>query len=95
MFGVFRLKCFDGSDCDGICWWGFWVIKVYIVDDYDLVCMGIFRMLLDIVGIKVVGEVVSGEDVLWFICDLEFDVVLMDVKMFGIGGLEVMCKLLW
>ncbi|MGB3622769.1 UvrY/SirA/GacA family response regulator transcription factor [Ketobacter sp. MCCC 1A13808] len=70
------------------------MIKVYIVDDHDLVRTGISRMLSDIAGIKVVGEAASGEDALRFIRDLEPDVVLMDAKMPGIGGLEATRKLL-
>ena len=70
------------------------MIKVYIVDDHDLVRTGISRMLSDIAGIKVVGEAASGEDALRFIRDLDPDVVLMDAKMPGIGGLEATRKLL-
>jgi two-component system, NarL family, invasion response regulator UvrY len=70
------------------------VIKVLVVDDHDLVRMGITRMLADISGIKVVGEAASGEEALRLARDLEPEVVLMDVKMPGIGGLEATRKLL-
>lgn len=51
-------------------------------------------MLADIAGIKVVGEAASGEDALKLVRDLGPDVVLMDAKMPGIGGLEATRKLL-
>jgi two-component system invasion response regulator UvrY len=70
------------------------VIKVLVVDDHDLVRMGITRMLNDISGIKVVGEAASGEDALRLARELNPQVVLMDVKMPGIGGLEATRKLL-
>lgn len=70
------------------------MIKVLVVDDHDLVRMGITRMLADITGIKVVGEASSGEDCLRLARELDPQVVLMDVKMPGIGGLEATRKLL-
>ncbi len=70
------------------------MIKVFIVDDHDLVRTGISRMLSDIAGIKVSGEANSGEDALKSVRDLEPDVVLMDAKMPGIGGLEATRKIL-
>ncbi|MDP2226907.1 MAG: UvrY/SirA/GacA family response regulator transcription factor [Moraxellaceae bacterium] len=69
------------------------MIKVLVVDDHDLVRMGITRMLADISGLKVVGEAASGEESLRLCRELEPDVVLMDVKMPGIGGLEATRKL--
>jgi two-component system, NarL family, invasion response regulator UvrY len=70
------------------------VIKVLVVDDHDLVRMGITRMLADVNGIKVVGEAATGEDALRLARELNPQVVLMDVKMPGIGGLEATRKLL-
>lgn len=70
------------------------MIRVLVVDDHDLVRTGIARMLGDVSGIKVVGEAATGEDALRVCRDLKPDVVLMDVKMPGIGGLETTRKLL-
>ncbi|MGH8491683.1 MAG: UvrY/SirA/GacA family response regulator transcription factor [Moraxellaceae bacterium] len=70
------------------------MIKVLVVDDHDLVRMGITRMLSDISGIKVVGEAATGEEALRLARELNPQVVLMDVKMPGIGGLEATRKLL-
>jgi len=64
------------------------LIKVVVVDDHDLIRAGISRMLLDDGGIEVVGEASSGEDALVLVRKNPPDVVLMDIKMPGIGGLE-------
>ncbi|GLH32655.1 MULTISPECIES: UvrY/SirA/GacA family response regulator transcription factor [Pseudomonas] len=70
------------------------MIRVLVVDDHDLVRTGITRMLADIDGLQVVGEADSGESALKLVRELKPDVVLMDVKMPGIGGLEATRKLL-
>ena len=70
------------------------MIRVLVVDDQDLVRTGITRMLADIDGLQVVGEADSGESALKLARELKPDVVLMDVKMPGIGGLEATRKLL-
>ncbi|MDH4569153.1 two-component system response regulator UvrY [Pseudomonas sp. BN414] len=70
------------------------MIRVLVVDDHDLVRTGITRMLADIDGLQVVGQADSGEEALKKARELKPDVVLMDVKMPGIGGLEATRKLL-
>jgi len=68
--------------------------KILVVDDHDLVRMGIVRMLADIEGYQVVGDAKSGEEAVTKARILKPDVVLMDVKMPGMGGLEATKKLL-
>jgi two-component system invasion response regulator UvrY len=68
--------------------------KILVVDDHDLVRMGIVRMLADINGYQVVGDAKSGEEAVAKARILKPDVVLMDVKMPGMGGLEATKKLL-
>jgi two-component system invasion response regulator UvrY len=70
------------------------LIRVLVVDDHDLVRTGIIRMLGDISELKVVGEADSGEAALLKARELQPDVVLMDIRMPGIGGLEATRKLL-
>ena len=68
-------------------------IRVVVADDHDLVRVGITRMLQDVQGIDVVAEASTGEEALQYARSLKPDVVLMDVKMPGIGGLEATRKL--
>lgn len=51
-------------------------------------------MLADVRDISVVGEACSGEDALRMVRELKPHVVLMDIQMPGIGGLEATRKLL-
>jgi len=67
---------------------------VLVVDDHDLVRTGISRMLADVDGLQVIGQAESGEMAIRKARELKPDVVLMDVKMPGIGGLEATRKLL-
>lgn len=68
--------------------------KIVVADDHDLVRMGIVRMLEDVPGFEIVGEAKTGEDAVRLARDCEPDVILMDVKMPGIGGLEATKKIL-
>lgn len=70
------------------------MVNILVVDDHDLVRMGIVRILEDVEGFGVVGEAESGEKALLVAREKMPDVVLMDVKMPGIGGLEATKKLL-
>ena len=70
------------------------MINVLLVDDHDLVRTGIRKILSDVTGIKVVGEARTGEEALQLSRKLRPQVVLMDVKMPGIGGFEATRKLL-
>lgn len=62
--------------------------KVMVVDDHRLVRAGLRRLLADEPDIEVVAEADSGEEALAAARQCEPDVVLMDVQMPGIGGIE-------
>lgn len=64
------------------------MIKVLIVDDHELVRTGITRMLRDSPELQVVGQASSGEQALDMTRELAPDIILMDVRMPGMGGLE-------
>ncbi|WNC66829.1 UvrY/SirA/GacA family response regulator transcription factor [Thalassotalea nanhaiensis] len=70
------------------------MIKVLLVDDHDLVRMGIRRLLEDAPTIEVVSEVSTGEEAVQYCRTHNPDVVLMDVNMPGIGGLEATKKII-
>src|SRR3990167_9878844 len=69
------------------------MINVLLVDDHDLVRAGIKKILDDVSGIKVIGEANSGEEAIKLARKSRPNVVLMDVKMPGIGGFEATRKL--
>jgi DNA-binding NarL/FixJ family response regulator len=68
-------------------------VNILVVDDHDLMRMGLVRILNDIDGFTVVGEANSGEQAIKMARELSVDVVLMDVKMPGIGGVEATRRL--
>ncbi|HUH91366.1 MAG TPA: response regulator [Lysobacter sp.] len=64
-------------------------IRVFIVDDHALVRAGMRMILSAEADIDVVGEVESGESALPLIRQLKPDVVLCDLHLPGLSGLEV------
>jgi DNA-binding NarL/FixJ family response regulator len=69
------------------------LIKLLLVDDHDLVRTAIARTLSDSSDLNVVGEASSGEQAYNMVRELLPDVVLMDIRMPGIGGLEATRKI--
>ncbi len=69
-------------------------IDVLLVDDHDLMRVGIRRILEDAVGIRVVGEAKDGKQALQLVKELQPDIVLMDIKMPDMDGLEATPKML-
>lgn len=69
------------------------MISVLLVDDHELVRTGIRRLLDDQRGLKVIDEACTGEEAILKARQNKPDVVLMDVNMPGIGGLEATRKL--
>ncbi len=63
-------------------------VKILIVDDQQMVREGLRRMLELDEGITVVGEAKSGEECLAVVDSLNPHIILMDVRMPGMGGIE-------
>jgi DNA-binding NarL/FixJ family response regulator len=63
------------------------VTRVLLVDDQALVRQGL-RLLLELGGVEVVGEAADGEAAVDAVAALRPDVVLMDLRMPGMGGVE-------
>jgi DNA-binding NarL/FixJ family response regulator len=63
-------------------------LRVLLVDDHPVVRGGLRALLSTVEGFEVVGEAVDGESAVREAQQLRPDVVLMDVRMPGIGGVE-------
>ena len=63
-------------------------IRVLIADDHSIVRAGIRSLLESYADIKVIGEVSSGWEAIEQAIQLEPDVVLMDIAMGDLSGLE-------
>jgi two-component system nitrate/nitrite response regulator NarL len=68
-------------------------LKVLIADDHPLMLQGIRRALEASDDIDVVGEAHSGEEVLALVERRNPDLVLLDLHMPGLGGLECVAEL--
>jgi two-component system, NarL family, invasion response regulator UvrY len=70
------------------------MIRVLLVDDHELVRTGVKSILERAPDIEVVAEASTGEEALGVVREQVLDVVLMDVSMPGIGGIEATRRIL-
>ncbi len=63
-------------------------VKVLIADDHLLIRQGIKSLLQNVSTIKVIGETAYGNDVIQLYAKLKPDVILMDISMPDISGIE-------
>ncbi len=68
-------------------------IGVLLVDDHEVVRRGIGALLATEDSISVVGEAADGEEAIAQTAELEPDVILMDLEMPGIGGIEAIKRI--
>lgn len=68
------------------------MISVLIVDDHTLIRFGIKALLEKVPDIRIIGEADDGYEALRLIKELQPDVVLMDISIPGLNGLEVTIK---
>lgn len=69
------------------------MMRVLVVDDQELVRAG-FSLILERAGMKVVGEAADGLEAIELALDTKPDVVLMDVRMPRLDGIEATRRLL-
>lgn len=70
------------------------MINVLIADDHRMFIDGLKAMLLDIPGIKVVGEALNGQEALDYCIDQPVDIVIMDINMPVMDGVAATKQLL-
>ena len=63
-------------------------IRVLIADDHAILREGVRALLASQADIEVVGDAVDGKDAIEKVAQLDPDVVLMDIAMPGLGGIE-------
>ncbi|MBI1805876.1 MAG: response regulator transcription factor [Ignavibacteria bacterium] len=63
-------------------------IRVLLVDDSTVLLQSIDKFLSTFPWINVVGHALSGEEAINMVQETQIDLVLIDIKMPGIGGLE-------
>jgi DNA-binding NarL/FixJ family response regulator len=64
------------------------VIRVLLADDHILIRHGIKNIIKFEETLKVVGEASSGEELIAFLANNEVDLIILDIAMPGIGGME-------
>lgn len=69
-------------------------LRILVIDDHDVVRMGICSLIGSMPGVSVIGQGSSGEQALSLARELNPDIVFMDIRMPGIGGLEATRRLL-
>lgn len=69
------------------------MIRIFIADDHSLFRAGVCEILAKQSDLRVVGEAGNGIDAMAGIKDKECDVVLLDVTMPGLGGLEILADI--
>jgi DNA-binding NarL/FixJ family response regulator len=65
-------------------------IRLFVVDDHALFRRGLIGLLTDMDGFEVVGEAGSGEEALRAVPKALPDIVLLDVNMPGLSGVETL-----
>ena len=70
------------------------MIKILLADDHQLLLDGLSKILEGIPDMQLVGTTTSGQEVLELTMNLGPDVVLLDINMPGMNGVEVCKKLM-
>ena len=69
------------------------MIRLMVVDDHELVRVGMRHILEDYPSIKIVGEAADGETAIRLNREVKPDVVLLDIRLPGLSGFEVTTRL--
>lgn len=69
------------------------IIKIVIADDHDLIRQGIMRIISFEEDLQVIGEADSGNELLNMLISHKPDVVILDINMPLVSGIEVLKKI--
>ena len=69
------------------------LIRILITDDHAIVREGLRTLIRTEPGIDVIGEAADGVEAVQMACELKPDVILMDMEMPRMGGLEAIQKI--
>jgi two-component system, NarL family, invasion response regulator UvrY len=69
------------------------MIKILVVDDHPIIRQGIIRIIEDMPDVGVTGEAGSGKEVFEKLRVNDFDLVILDISMPDINGLDIMIEL--
>ncbi|HCN45584.1 MAG TPA: DNA-binding response regulator [Pseudomonas sp.] len=67
--------------------------KLLLVDDHSLIRAGVRALVSDIPGYTVVGEACDGSQLVELVRQLDPDIVLLDLSMRSMGGLDALSQL--
>jgi two-component system nitrate/nitrite response regulator NarL len=65
-------------------------IRIVVADDHPVVCIGVRNMLTEKDGFEVVGDASDGDEAITQTLELEPDILLLDVMMPRLPGIEAM-----
>ncbi|MFF4251965.1 response regulator [Streptomyces sp. NPDC001663] len=63
-------------------------VRVLLVDDQELIRTALGMVMADLADVEVIGEAASGEEAVRLTAELAPDVVVMDIRMPGMDGIE-------
>lgn len=69
------------------------MLRILLVDDHKLIRVGLRQILEAETGVEIVGEASSGEEGLQLARELKPDVILLDINMPGMNGIEATRRL--
>jgi DNA-binding NarL/FixJ family response regulator len=68
-------------------------IRIVLADDHNLLRAGIRALLQELPGVEVVGEAADGREALTLVASLRPNLVLMDIAMPQLNGLEAAARM--